>query len=87
MDGPSTTRMSSRGQVVIPEEIRKSLGLKPGTRFVVIGREDVVILKEITPPSLDDLDDLIAECRRQARRAGLTRRDVTAAVAKVRRRR
>lgn len=87
MTQPSTTRMSSRGQVVIPEEIRRRLDLRPGTRFVVLGKGDVVILKEILAPSLDDFESLIAEARRSARKAGLQRRDVGTAVARVRRRR
>ena len=33
----STTRMSSKGQVVIPEEIRQRLGLETGAQFVVAG--------------------------------------------------
>jgi AbrB family looped-hinge helix DNA binding protein len=31
----STTKMSSKGQIVIPEAIRKELGLKSGAQFVV----------------------------------------------------
>ena len=57
----STTKMSSKGQVVIPEAIRKKLGLKSGDQFVVTGDKDVVILKSISPPSLDEFDDLIAD--------------------------
>jgi len=34
MPGLATTRMSSKGQVVIPEEIRKRLRLKAGCQFV-----------------------------------------------------
>ena len=41
----ATTRLSSRGQVVIAEAVRERLALKPGTEFVVIGNADVVILK------------------------------------------
>ncbi|MBW2034796.1 MAG: AbrB/MazE/SpoVT family DNA-binding domain-containing protein [Deltaproteobacteria bacterium] len=48
----STTKMSSKGQVVIPENIRKQLNLKAGAQFVVVGEKDVVILKNIAPPSL-----------------------------------
>ena len=67
----STTKMSSKGQVVIPEAIRKKLGLKSGDQFVVTGNKDVVILKSISPPPLDEFEDLIAEARRQARRSVL----------------
>lgn len=68
----ATTRMSSKGQVVIPESIRKALGLEPGTQFVVVAEDDVVILKTITAPSLGAFDDVISRARQQAKEAGLT---------------
>jgi len=83
---PATTRMSSKGQIVIPEEIRTQLGLKAGTQFVVIGERDVVILKTLSPPTMSDFDDLIAKARKQGKKAGLKRSDVKSAVSKERRR-
>ncbi len=80
----ATTKMSSKGQVVIPEEIRKRLKLKTGSQFVVVGEADVVILKAISPPSMEEFGDLIAEARSQARQASLNNADVTAAIAMVR---
>ena len=76
----STTKLSSRGQVVIPEEVRAELGLTPGAQFVVVGKDDVVVLKLVSAPDLDDLDDLLAEARSQARRAGLKRSEIAAAI-------
>ena len=76
--------MSSKGQVVIPEDIRKRLGLKAGAQFVVLGQDDVVILKTITPPSMNEFDQLISEARKQARKAGMKRSDITSALRKVR---
>jgi AbrB family looped-hinge helix DNA binding protein len=76
--------MSSKGQVVIPEEIRDRLGLKAGTQFVVVGNRDVVILKAITAPSVKEFNDLIGRARQQARKAGLRKSDIEAAVARVR---
>ncbi len=84
MESLATTRMSSKGQVVIPEEIRDRLGLKAGTQFVVVGNRDVVILKAIAAPSVEEFNDLIGQARQQARRAGLKKSDVEAAVARVR---
>jgi AbrB family looped-hinge helix DNA binding protein len=81
----ATTKMSSKGQVVIPEDIRKQLRLKPGSRFVVVGDGDVVILKEITPPSMAEFDRLIAEARRRARQVGVTKSDIRRALLAVRR--
>lgn len=77
---PSTTKMSSKGQVVIPEEIRDQLGLTPGTQFVVVGDRDVVILKALAPPALSEFDGLIREARRQARQANLKRSDIRQAI-------
>lgn len=80
MTHAATTKMSSKGQVVIPEEIRTRLGLFPGTQFFVLGDKDIVILKALTSPTMDDFDQLIREARRQARTAGLGRSDVRNAV-------
>jgi AbrB family looped-hinge helix DNA binding protein len=80
----ATTKMSSRGQVVIPEAVRNEMGLKPGDEFIVVAQKDVVMLKGIKRPSMKDFDALIARARRQARAAGLTRADVAKAIAAVR---
>lgn len=84
MAGLATTKMSSKGQVVIPETIRNRLGLKAGSQFIVVGERDTVILKAVSPPSMKEFDDLIAEARKQARFAGMKRSDITAAIGKVR---
>jgi len=39
----SITRMSSKGQIVIPQELRK--GIKEGEEFIVIRDDDRIILK------------------------------------------
>jgi AbrB family looped-hinge helix DNA binding protein len=80
----STTKLSSKGQVVIPEEIRKNLHLQTGAQFIVMGKDDVVILKIITPPSRKDLTTLISETRAKARAAGLTKQDIKQAIEKAR---
>ena len=80
----STTKMSSKGQVVIPEIIRKQLNLKPGSQFVVVGDKDVVILKNISPPNIKDFDGLIAEARRQGKKAGLKKSDIQDAILNAR---
>lgn len=80
MANVSTTKMSSKGQIVIPEIIRKQLNLKPGSQFVVVGDKDVVILKSISPPALNEFDDLIAEARRKGKKVGLKKSDILAAV-------
>lgn len=84
MENLSTTKMSSKGQVVIPEEIRKRLGLKVGVKFVVVGERDVVILKAINPPSMDEFDRLINQARQKAKKSKLKQSDILDAIKKAR---
>jgi AbrB family looped-hinge helix DNA binding protein len=82
---PVTTKMSSRGQVVIPERIRAQLRLEPGVEFVVVAKEDLLVFQRITSPSWEQFGRLIREARRQARAAGLTPDHVKRAIGTVRR--
>ena len=84
METLATTRMSSKGQIVIPESIRKRLDLKEGAQFLVVGDQDVVILKIVTPPDMNEFAALIKEARKQAKAAGLQRNDISSAVNKAR---
>lgn len=80
----ATTKMSSKGQVVIPEEIRERLGLQAGSQFVVLGENDVVIMKTVNKPSMKDFDSLIKKTRKQARSAGLKQSDIEETITAVR---
>ena len=82
----ATTKLSSKGQVVIPEDVRKELGLEPGTQFVVMGEGDLVILKRIEAPDRSEFQALAKKVGSQARKAGMKRSDVKNAVRTVRRR-
>ena len=84
MQTVATTKMSSKGQVVIPEVIREEMHLTSGAQFVVIGENDVVILKSIAKPSMTEFDNLISHARRQAKIAGMKKTDISAATARVR---
>jgi len=84
MSNVATTKLSSKGQVVIPENIRKKLKLETGAQFVVLGDKDVVILKKITPPTIDEFDGLIKEARKTAKQVGLKKSDIELAIKRVR---
>ena len=86
MSDLATTKLSSKGQVVIPEEIRQRLGLDAGAQFVVMGEKDVVILKLIHTPDMAEFDELVTRARKAAKRAGKKPSDVKDAVQRVRRR-
>ncbi len=48
-DGPviDVTKVSDKGQVVIPKEIRDKLQFAPGTKLIVVATNDAVILQRI----------------------------------------
>jgi AbrB family looped-hinge helix DNA binding protein len=81
---PATTKLSSKGQVVIPEEIRTRLGLEPGAQFVVVGEGDVVVLKALEAPKMSDFKALLDRARESAKAAGMTPEDVRRAIREVR---
>ncbi|KYK24614.1 hypothetical protein AYK26_03500 [Euryarchaeota archaeon SM23-78] len=85
MDKIEVTSMSSRGQVVIPQDIREQLGFKEGEKFVVIGADDTVVLKRISMPSFKDFDKLLQKTQKFAKNKGITKTDVEAAMKKARR--
>ncbi len=76
MPKTKTAKLSSKGEIVIPEEIRESLGLRTGDEFVVVEEKGFVILKAISVPGMRDFDSLIAQARTQARRAAMKRSDI-----------
>ncbi len=81
----ATTRLSSRGQVVIPESIRQRLGLRTGDCFVVVGHGDVVILKTLSSPDPRAFGELVGQARKAAKAAGLTKDHVKKAIRRTRR--
>lgn len=58
-DESDITVVSGKGQVVIPQSIRKKLGIGPKTKLLVYGYEDAVIMKKLDVPDVvKELQDL-----------------------------
>ncbi|HLC57417.1 MAG TPA: AbrB/MazE/SpoVT family DNA-binding domain-containing protein, partial [Candidatus Nanoarchaeia archaeon] len=62
------TKMSSKGQVVIPQEVREELGLGEGELFVVIGSKDALILKQVKKPSTQEIMDELKIIAREGKK-------------------
>jgi len=79
------TRLSEKGQVVIPTEVRRKMGLKEGTRFLVIGLEDIIVLRrlQLSEEKLR-LKKLLAEARFSAKTHGLSEKEIERLVRLVR---
>lgn len=74
------TKLSSKGQIVLPRAIRAAHNWKPGTEFVVEEAEDGVLLKPLTPFPPTRIEDVAGMARYKGRRLSL--KDMDRAVAK-----
>ena len=82
----ATTKMTSKGQVVIPEEIRDSLHLEPGAKFIVIAAadSDSIVFKKINPPAMQDINKLLKASQKIAKEHRFTRQEIDDTVKEVR---
>ncbi len=74
------TKMTSKGQVVIPQDIRKEKGLKEGEKFLVYGIDDNIILKKIKnlekAKTKEEFEKVFSSMWKTAKARGMTKRDV-----------
>jgi AbrB family looped-hinge helix DNA binding protein len=79
------TRLSERGQIVIPTEIRKNMHLKEGERFIVMGLGDTIVLRKIEfSEERLKLKDLIQRSRKRASKVGFSDREIERLIVKTR---
>ena len=48
-------KVSSKGQIVIPREIRKKLGVKGGEKLLVLTRDGDIVLRKAKEISIEDI--------------------------------
>jgi AbrB family looped-hinge helix DNA binding protein len=77
------TKISSKGQVVIPGQIRERLGLTDGSQLLVFGEGDTIILKKVGLASGED-KEVFVSVRDKIRQLGISREDVSREVKAVR---
>jgi len=68
------TKLSSKGQIVIPQEIREGLHLEEGTPFAVIAQKEGILLKKIELPK--SWDEVTKPFREAAKKADFTDEDL-----------
>jgi AbrB family looped-hinge helix DNA binding protein len=83
---PQVTTISEKGQIVIPQSIRKELGIKPRTKFLVYGRGDTVIMKKLELPDMKKEWNEIFKIM-DRKNLKLSEKEVQEEVAEVRKRR
>ena len=56
---PELTKASSKGQIVIPGNLRRKMGIKEGSVFAVSAKKDMIVLKKLeTGIKAEDLKTL-----------------------------
>lgn len=78
------TSMSSRGQVVIPQNVRNRMRLREGEKFVVLGDHGTILLKQIEMPKFRDFDKLLKKTHDFVKLKGITEKDLEQAIKRVR---
>jgi AbrB family looped-hinge helix DNA binding protein len=78
------TKMSTKGQIVIPKAMREQMNIKEGDVFAMFSIRDTILLKRIKIPSEESFERLMKEGQEFAMEKGITRDDVDRAIAEVR---
>ena len=78
------TRMSSKGQIVVPKSLREALGLDVGELFAMFGEDDTIILKRIDMPSDKEFNEVLEWGEKYAKKKKITRKALEKAIAETR---
>lgn len=66
----------SEREIVLPRKVGKGLGMKKGTKFILLRKGDSVILKKIEAPTIEDFEKLAKWGAEFAREKGIKEKDV-----------
>ena len=84
MSEVTITRLSSKGQIVIPKDLRELLNLKSGEFFAMYGENETIVLKKIEIPSDQDFMDLLKWGSDFAKKKKIKRSDILKAIREIR---
>ena len=70
------TKLTPKGYIRIPEDIRGRLKLKPNTSFVIFAVDDTLMLKKIITPSIEDFEKLVDWGTKFAKKKGIKPEDI-----------
>lgn len=57
----STATLSSKSQIVLPAEVRRQLGLRPGDRLLIEVEDDHIVIRKASASDVDALAELRSE--------------------------
>lgn len=77
--------LSSKGQLVIPKDMREEMGLNQRDKFVLVNDKDTIIMKRLQEEELKfKMKSLMKEFTREFKKAGITREDLRREIKAVR---
>lgn len=76
--------VSSKGQIVLPAEMRKTLSISEGDKLAVHMADGVIMLKPVKAPAEEDFLRWMDEAKEWAASVGYEESDVQAAIQSVR---
>lgn len=76
--------VSSKGQIVLPVEIRKALSINSGDKLAVFASDDVIMLKAIKLPTANDFKTKLKQASKWAKEVGYQENDVNDIIKSVR---
>lgn len=80
----AVTKLSAKGQVVIPKDLRNRLNLKEGDTLLVYSTDSMLVIRKVTKQ--ETILSIIAEpIRKKIKRLGITRKDLNKAIEQARR--
>lgn len=79
------TKISEKGQVVIPSSLRKEMGIKKSDQFMIFGEGGTLILKKVETPAIKKtFDEIVRPLQKAVKKAGLTKKDLKIAIKEAR---
>jgi len=80
------TKVSTKGQVVIPQNLREEMMIKAKDEFLIYGENDTILMKKIVKPKLEEsFIELNKRLSKKMKQNKITRKDVEEAIKEVRR--
>ncbi len=76
--------IGERGQVVIPQALRDDMSIHKGDKFMVLKRGDMLVLKKVIAPSMDDFNKMLKKSHTHAEKHSLVEKDLSDAIKKAR---
>ncbi len=76
--------LSTKGQLVLPNALRKNLSLSSGDKLVAYWANGAIVLKKLELPSEGDFEKEIDETVRFAKEAGIKEQDIADAIKEYR---